>query len=51
MIDLNTIIEHADSWDLMEFKKMISKEIIKNRNILKDVWYAGIQNIFLVVKF
>ncbi|XP_033301318.1 dynein heavy chain 7, axonemal-like [Bombus bifarius] len=47
LIDVKQIAQSKESWDLMRFNKMINKQMIKARNMLKNFWYDGIQNIFL----
>ncbi|XP_076670804.1 dynein axonemal heavy chain 7 [Andrena cerasifolii] len=48
LIDFNRIQEHRESWDLAEFQSTVLRQIDSARNVLKNSWYSGIQDIFLV---
>ncbi|KOX76420.1 Dynein heavy chain 7, axonemal [Melipona quadrifasciata] len=48
LIDLEEIAQYTESWDLIEFIKMINKQIARGKNVLKNFWYDGIQDIFLM---
>ncbi|KYM93367.1 Dynein heavy chain 7, axonemal [Cyphomyrmex costatus] len=48
LINLEHIVVHKESWDLTNFHTLIARQIVANRRILKNAWYSGIQEIFLV---
>ncbi|XP_076629954.1 dynein axonemal heavy chain 7 [Colletes latitarsis] len=48
LIDLKQIAEHEESWNLTVFANTLLRQINKERNALKNTWYSGIQDIFLV---
>lgn len=51
LINLEHIVAHEESWDLTNFHTLLTHQIAANRQILRRVWYSGIQEIFLVVKY
>ncbi|KYQ53326.1 Dynein heavy chain 7, axonemal [Trachymyrmex zeteki] len=48
LINLEHVVVHKESWDLANFHTLIARQIVANRRILKNAWYSGIQEIFLV---
>ncbi|CAK9814603.1 Dynein axonemal heavy chain 7 [Anthophora plagiata] len=48
LFDMKQIMEHDISWDLSEFERTIHRHIVKARRVLRDSWYSGIQDIFLM---
>ncbi|EGI62283.1 Dynein heavy chain 12, axonemal [Acromyrmex echinatior] len=48
LINMEHIVVHKESWDLMNFHTLIIRQIVANWKILKNFWYSGIQKIFLV---
>lgn len=50
LFDTEGIASHKDSWDLIDFKNLILRQIAKARRDLYKFWYTGIQDIYLEVK-
>ncbi|XP_028047400.2 dynein heavy chain 7, axonemal [Monomorium pharaonis] len=48
LINFEHIAAHEESWDLVNFYTLITRQIAANRRILRKVWYLGIQEIFLM---
>nr|XP_031838488.1 dynein heavy chain 7, axonemal-like [Nomia melanderi] len=48
LVDIGKLLEQTESWNLLEFEATLSRQIEKGRIILRNSWYSGIQDIFLV---